>query len=182
MKCSSVKKNLSAFLDNELSQKEHRQIETHISECVDCHHELEKLRGVIGLISNTEYPGAPAQLWEETRRKLETVSDQPIRTRIFRMPIWAAIPAGAGIFVILLYTISSQLFFTKYEADPIPITVYLEEHALSYSEQILSSDLLSELTIVQTEQFTDNTQSDAQMSELDMLMEVHYGTDPTNGS
>lgn len=182
MKCSSVRKNLSAFLDNELSHGKRGQIESHISECVDCHRELGKLRGMIGLISNTEHPGTPAQLWEGTRRKLAAASDQPIRTRILRMPIWAAIPAGAAIFVILLYSVSSQLFFTKYEADPIPITVYLEEHALSYSEQILSSDLLSELTIVQTEQFTENAQSDEQMSELDMLMEVHYGTDPTNGS
>jgi hypothetical protein len=143
---------------------------------------MEKLSSMIGLVGSAEHPKAPAQLWEGTRRKLEAASDQPIRTRILRMPIWAAIPAGAAVFIILLYSAIGQLFFTKYETDPIPITVYLEEHALSYSEQILSSDLLSELTIVQMEQFTENAPSDEQMSELDMLMEVHYGTDPTNGS
>ena len=76
MKCSSVRKNLSAFLDNELSNGKRGQIEAHISECVDCHRELGKLRGMIGLISNTEHPDTPAQLWEGTRRKLEAASDQ----------------------------------------------------------------------------------------------------------
>jgi hypothetical protein len=96
--------------------------------------------------------------------------------------MWAVAPAAAAVLIMLLYFAGGQLFFTGYEAEPIPVTVYLEEYALSYSEQILSPDLLPELAIVQTQQSEEGSTSDESMSELDMLMEVHYGINPTNGS
>lgn len=182
LRCSSFRKNLSAFLDDELGERKRRQLELHISECEDCRKETEKLREMISLISGTERPKTPPQLWEETRRRLETASERSTRTLAFKIPRWGAIPAAAVVFTLLFYLLGGQLFFSKHEAGPTPITVYLQEHTLSYSHQTLPSDLLRELEVVQTEQATEETQSDEPMSELEMLMEVHYGTYQTNGS
>jgi len=182
LKCSFCRKNLSAFMDDELGPKERRQMELHISDCADCHREMEKLRDMVGLVGGMERPKVPAQLWEGMQRKLATASDQPVRIWVFRKPVWAVAPAAAAVLIMLLYFAGGQLFFSGYEAAPIPVTVYLEEYALSYSEQILSPDLLPELTIVQTQESEVDSTSDESMSELDMLMEVHYGTNPTNGS
>jgi len=182
LKCSRFYKDLSAFLDDELSYKKRRQMEQHISECAECRREAEKMREMIGIVGSISRPEAPVQLWEGTRRKLETVSETPARKRIFKMPVWGFVPAAAALLLALTYILAGQLFFTGYGTETIPVNVYLEEYTLSHSEQVLSPEPLPGLAIVQTERATQDTQSDLPMSELEMLMEVHYGTNPTNGS
>ena len=181
MRCSSFRKNLSAFLDDELDPRQRKQMELHISACSDCHRETEKLREIIGLVSGTPRPEVPPHLWEETRQRLEAALEHPDRSWIFNMPKWGLMPAGAAVFVALLLFLGIQ-FFHERGVDPVPLTIYVQEHTLSYSEQVLPSDLLSELTVVQTGEVTEEAQSDEIMSELEMLMEVYYGTNPTNGS
>jgi len=181
LRCSSFRKNLSAYLDGELDSRKRMQIEIHISECEDCRREAEKLGKMIELVRGTERPELPIHLWEGTRQRLETASEQPAGMWV-RMPKWAFAPVGGVVLAMLVYLLSSQLFIHNYKGDPVPVTVYLQEHKLTYSEQVLPSDLSSELTLVQTESATEEIQYDSPMSELEMLMEVHYGTDPTNGS
>jgi hypothetical protein len=137
---------------------------------------------MIGLVGSVSRPEVPVQLWEGTRQKLEAASEQSSGKRIFGIPKWSFIPAGAAASLVLLYFLIAQLFFPKYGTEPIPVDVYVEEYTISSSEQVLSSELLPGLAIVQTERATQDTQSDLPMSELEMLMEVHYGTNPTNGS
>jgi anti-sigma factor RsiW len=183
LRCSSFHKNLSAFLDDELDSRKRKQMELHLSECEDCRREAEKLRHMIGIIGSLERPAMPAQLWEGTRQKLAVASETPTRTwRIFNMPTWVFAPAGGVVLAVLVYFLSSQLFFQKYTAEPVPVADYIQEHALSCSEQALTPDLMSELTLVQTGLVAEEAQYDEPMSELEMLMEVHYGTNPTNGS
>ena len=182
LRCSSVRKHLSAFLDGELDQRERKRMELHVSECADCRRETEKLREMIGFVGGVPRPEVPAHLWEGTRRRIEAASELPTRTLVLRMPRWVFAPAAAAVIALFTYFLGGQLLFHGYEAGPMPINVYLQEHALSYSDQILSSNTLSELAIVQTEQVAEETRSDESISELEMLMEVHYGTYPTNGS
>lgn len=182
MRCSGFRRKLSAFLDDELDSWERKRMELHISECSDCRRETGKLREMIDIMGGMERPRVPAQLWEGTRRKLEAASEQPTRAWWFRMPKWSLAPIGAVAFTLLFYFLSSQLFLHKYEPELMPITAYLQEHALSYSQQVLPSNPLSELAIAQMGQVTEDTQHDESVSELDMLMEVHYGIYPTNGS
>lgn len=182
LKCSSVCKDLSAFLDDELNPRRRRQVELHISECENCRREAEKLREMIGFVGSISHPEVPIQLWKGTRQKLEAASEQSTRRRIFGIPKWSFIPAGAAVSLALLYLLAGQLFFPGYGTEAIPVDVYVEEYTLSSSEQVLSPDPLPGLTIAQTERAIQDTQSDLPMSELEMLMEVHYGTNPTNGS
>ena len=182
LRCSSFRENLSAFLDDELDSREHEQMELHISECMDCRQEAEKLREMVGLIMATPRPEVPAQAWSGTLRKIEAASEKPAWTQVFRIPKWGTIPAAAAIFVLLLYLLGSQVFFYGNGTGPMLLTVYLQEHEISSSQQVLTPDFLSELTTVQTEGDTEYTGSDEPISELDMLVEVHYGVYPTNGS
>ncbi len=181
LRCS-FHKNLSAFLDDELNSRERTQMERHISECMDCRREAERLREMIGIIEATPRPEVPADAWAGTLRKIEAASERPARVWGFRVPKWGAIPAGAVVFALLLYFLSSQFFFNGTETGPMSVTVYLQEHELSSSQQVLSPDFLSDLTSVQTEEATENGETDESMSELDMLVEVHYGVYSTNGT
>ncbi len=97
-------------------------------------------------------------------------------------PKWGSIPAAAAVLALLVYFLSSQVFFHRSETGPMSLTAYLQEHEFFSAQQVLSPDFLSELTTVQTEGDTENSGSDEPMSELDMLVEVHYGVYPTNGS
>jgi len=182
LRCADIRENLSAFLDDELDTQKRKQMELHISKCADCRMEAERLREMIGIIGGTERPRIPAQLWEGTRRRIEAASQLPARTPVLRMPRWVFVPAAAVVFILLFYFVGGQLFFYSYKTETIPITVYLQEHALSYSEQALPSNLLPGLAIAQAEPVTEDVQSDETMSELEVLMEAHYGIYPTNGS
>lgn len=181
MQCSKFRKDLSAFLDNELAPKRREQMEIHISECADCRQEAERIKKVIRIMGSIARPDVPIQLWETMRQKLGTVTEKTDRTWRFRIPKWSFIPAGALVLMILLF-LSSQIIYRD-GTEPALFNVYLQEHASSYSRDILPSDLLSEFTIAQVGEFAaEDVQPDEPITELEMLMEVHYGTDPTDGS
>lgn len=180
LRCTSFRKNLSAFLDDELNSQKRSQMEQHISKCADCRREAEKLREMIGLIEASPRPEVPVQAWAGTLRKIETYSEKPARAWGFKAPRWGVIPAGAVVFALLLYFLGVQFFYGD-EIGPISVTVCLQEHELSYSQQALSPDFLSGLTTVQTEGGAETAETAEPMSELDMLVEVHYGIYP-NGS
>ncbi len=52
--CPQVKRRLSAFLDNEVSEKEKFYISEHLKSCVNCQNDLERLSEVSGLLDLVE--------------------------------------------------------------------------------------------------------------------------------
>ena len=183
LKCLKVRKNLSAFLDNELSSKMHRQIELHLSECADCLYETEKLSDMIGLVGKTERPEVPPYLWESIKHRLEVIQAHPAsKEASFKVPKWSFIPAGAVIFTILFYLLIGQPFLIKHKNTQIPVAVYIQEHKSAYSEQALILDSWAESVSSKTNESTDKSQSGTRTSELDVFMEAHYGGIQTNGS
>lgn len=181
MGCLDFRKSLSAFLDGELNPREHEQIRIHISQCANCRHEVEKLKEMVGIVRNMPEPEIPAQLWELTRRKLEVNSEEQIKSWIFRIPKWSFVPVAATLLIFLVFFFGSQ-FYYKGDIEAPTFNIYVQEHLLSYSDRILPPDLLSELTVAQTQQVVAETVSQESMSELEMLMEVHYGIESINGS
>jgi predicted anti-sigma-YlaC factor YlaD len=181
MRCWEFSYNISAFLDGELDPQKQKQMERHLSECEDCRREAEKMGEMISIIKDSQSPYIPANLWEGTRRKIMEAERQKPVFRWFRMPKWSFIPAAAMI-LLLLYFTGNQMFVRDPITEPKLMTVYLQEYVSSHSEQVLPSSPLSELTIAQTGQVTEDSQTNESISELDMLMEVHYGIYSTNES
>lgn len=183
MRYTKFHKNLSAFLDNELSSEDRKQTEQHLSECADCRQELEKLRRTISLIKRVERPEVPSYLWEGTRERLTL----PYKTG-FRVPRWSFIPVGAVAFTFLMYILISQSFFIKQtsfikqENIQTPIAIYLQEHKSVYSEQASLLDSYSGLTSTKVNGSSDKSESNTPTSELDIFMEAHYGGIQTDGS
>lgn len=179
VRCSIVRKNLSAFLDNELDPQRHKQIELHILGCADCRREAAELREMIGFVRGIERPEVPTGIWEGIQRKLpSTVGRSPVKA--FR---WAFAPVGVAILALLIFLGSQTIFHrdktvldeTEFEAT----SIYLQEYALSQSRQILPVNLL--LTVTQVGQSAEKTKNTEPISELEILMEVHYGIRPANG-
>ncbi len=181
MECSNFRKSLSAFVDDELRPQERERMERHISQCENCRREAEKLREMVGIMNSMPDPETPAQLWESTRRRLEAYSEKPVKAWIFRIPKWSFVPAAAAVFTLLILFLGGQ-FYYNVETEAPTYDTYIQEHLLSYSDRMLPPDLLSELTVAQIGQTTEDTKLDESVSELEMLMEVHYDIDSTDGS
>jgi anti-sigma factor RsiW len=63
--CKNIKKQLSAYMDNELPAEKRRQIEGHLAECRDCPQLLAEWKQVYFQLAET--PEAPAAPFFETR-------------------------------------------------------------------------------------------------------------------
>ncbi|MBD3181134.1 hypothetical protein GF312_02510 [Candidatus Poribacteria bacterium] len=178
MRCDEFSKNLSAFLDNELPLEEHKKMELHIASCETCHKEAEELKVMVNIVANTPRLEAPTQLWEMTHKKIIEEAEIP---KHFRLPNWSFVPVAAAVFALMLFFASNYIFFHQDESGEIPVAYYIQEHVATQSEYSLSIEPVSELTtMTQTEE--DYTQLNDNISELELLMEVHYGIDATNGS
>jgi len=181
LKCSYFYKSLSTYLDGELDPQEHERIEKHIAHCSKCRDEVERLKEIMGILKGMPAPELPTQLWELTRRRVETASEKTSREWGFRIPKWSFAPVGVVVFALLVLLVGSQIFY-KTEIAPPTVDTFIQEHILSSSDRIMPPDLLSELTVAQTVQVIEDTGSNKNTSELDMLMEVHYGIISENGS
>jgi predicted anti-sigma-YlaC factor YlaD len=172
MKCSAIRKNLSAFFDNELSIEARNQIEKHLSECVDCQSELERLREVANQFRGLSISKVLPQQWDETRRKLMTnIDGLPHKARWFRLPIF--IPVGT--FVVLLVLVGIFMFSGNNDSSLMSIDVCLHEHSIFTSEQGVPPEILSDFAITDNGQTSDDSDSNENTSDIDMLMEAHYG-------
>lgn len=71
MNCNKVKENLSSYIDNMLSEEEHKALELHLESCPECQQELEDLKQTIAILSSLEEITPPASFRRELREKLE---------------------------------------------------------------------------------------------------------------
>ena len=54
MRCKKVKRELSAFIDGEISSKLKREIEEHLHQCADCFREYQEFKVLIQKTANIE--------------------------------------------------------------------------------------------------------------------------------
>jgi anti-sigma factor RsiW len=110
MKCSQVRKNLSAFLDGQGVAGERAGIREHLDHCDECRQYAETLQGVsdaFELIRDIDVP--PHFLTHIRQRNAEETS--PERTR-WSVPLWirrVALPAGVAFGIALSALIGTSL-------------------------------------------------------------------------
>jgi len=115
MKCSKVRKKLSAFLDNELKEQERKKIREHLKICPLCARELKELSLAWGVVKELEDVKSSPYLWNNILRKIS----QPIfiRKRTFHIlaPIAATVILIGGILTGILI---GRIFYS----ERIPLT------------------------------------------------------------
>ncbi len=116
MKCSRIKRKLSAFLDGETSEVENQLISEHLKSCARCQNELEELSQVSDILDVMDEVEVSPFF---TTRLKQRIVDQRAR-RVVRMPFmeWirrAALPAFATALVILSFLVGSNLGKTIYQ-------------------------------------------------------------------
>lgn len=177
LKCSIVQKNVSAYIDDQLDMEKRKQIEQHLLECSDCAKKKEELSDIIHKVGHISIPTVSSQQWEQVHHKLITnIEGLPAKKGLFRFPKWAFAPAGAFVVALLIYVTISIVPFGNQQSSPISVDVCLQEHSMLYSEQIFPTGILPEFAITETDQTTtQEDDSNEQKSDLDTLMEAHYG-------
>ncbi len=99
MTCKFVRERLSDFIDGELSEIEHLQVEHHLVKCLACAEEADQLRHVVSLLRNGEEVEVPDDFREKLCARLTAL--RPATTspkRITLLPLWRrwGVPAAAA--------------------------------------------------------------------------------------
>jgi anti-sigma factor (TIGR02949 family) len=80
--CPAVTKLLHPFLDGELTDAEHRRVNSHVQACPECRDLVEAERAFIALVRRHAYRPAPsgesAALGELVRRRLTTADSSGV--------------------------------------------------------------------------------------------------------
>lgn len=183
-----IKKQLSAYLDGELSSRQRKQVEKHLSKCEECSVLLEELREVSESVASLRQE-APEELWFAINANLETVSSdsqRPLVTdkrwnweRIY--PVMKPLAAAATIVIVLF---SAFFIWTSLHEQPktisqdTPMDVYLTAHTQSYSRKMLAPEPV--LDLVETQVNTQSNQQEQQTeysSDVDFYLSVYMGED-----
>jgi len=110
MKCSRIKRKLSAFLDGETSEAENRFIAEHLKSCERCHKELEELSQVSGVLNvMDEVRVSPFFITRLKQRIADQKSKNVVRIPLMEWIKRAALPAFATALVFLSFLGGSNL-------------------------------------------------------------------------
>ncbi len=71
MKCEKVKELFSAYIENELSAREHEAFEQHLHECAHCREDLSKFKASLMLVENLREIDLPVTFHARTMSLLE---------------------------------------------------------------------------------------------------------------
>ncbi len=104
-------KELSAYIDGELSRGKEDEVRLHIAECESCRERAETLRGLSGLIATSDGDLRTEQRreesWDRISVSLRRRTEPPLRSRRLHVPI--PIAAAAAFLLVLAGGLSAVL-------------------------------------------------------------------------
>jgi hypothetical protein len=127
MNCEKVMEMLSLYIDNQLDEKETREIEKHLKNCEKCSREYEDLLTIKKLLSETPKVELPMNFKEELHRKLvessieenseiidfKEKSEKVRNKKKYNWKILSGIAAGILITVVSVSSLINNNFETK---------------------------------------------------------------------
>ncbi|MEO8972832.1 MAG: zf-HC2 domain-containing protein [Ktedonobacteraceae bacterium] len=84
MRCSEASKQIQLYLDNQLSLRQVRELETHMMVCASCQQELSELEEMIGSLQSFGMVAEPANLAVAIMQRV-AMSTQQYDTRTFKL-------------------------------------------------------------------------------------------------
>ncbi|MBI4456006.1 MAG: hypothetical protein HY644_08925 [Acidobacteria bacterium] len=146
MECPACKDNLTAYLDDELIEKDQELMEQHLGHCVPCKAEFESLSRSYQLVTNAlEVIEPRAQLWKRIEAAIQpqpqsvpSAGWQQIFSSLFRTPLRRF---GVASFAIILLA-SSMLLFQQSDRRSDPQTEALQQQLNEMIERMDQQELL----------------------------------------
>ena len=147
MKCNKIKRKLSAYLDNELKEKEHYLISEHLKICANCKKELAVFSQQNDFITEVETiePSMDFKpnFWQKIRDAESTVLaplGNNIAEKIWR---WIPVPVFCSfvIFIFLVFSVVSPLLYGQNIKTSEKIVQLVKKMCLPTNQQKIFSPL-----------------------------------------
>lgn len=143
MKCKRVKRRLSAFLDDELKEKEKKEVKWHLEGCSSCSKELEGLSFSWDILLKLEPVEPPPYIIQRTIAEVTAGKE--------KMPWWQEIllrPATVMAIIVLGILIGGLLgqslyLNNNYPGEEFAVSIYLDSFA-EFPEGSVGKILLEE--------------------------------------
>lgn len=100
MTCETIRDNLSAYIDGELTAREAAAVETHVHDCSACRRELDALRRTADLAQSMPRAETPPDFANDVMVAVRR-GDAETRTHWFRL-LWAPAVAAAVAFALFI--------------------------------------------------------------------------------
>lgn len=163
MNCPEVRKSLSAFMDDRLSDASNRAAAGHLESCAECRAELERLGRLRRALGSLERAEPPAYLRHMIQLRLEARERESLgaRFRRFMEYRWSRIRTTEGLWFAtrLLGTASTMVLFFVITAAMGPVYMefprqFPEQPATltSVRQQLLAGHLLKNLGLLSPEE------------------------------
>ena len=126
-------KQLSAYLDNELSKKAKKQMETHLGSCVDCRQRLDLHRQLQGELKSLPELAPNPYLWTRIAAQLDqtpqrvSLWEQDWVTRILPTPILSLVV----MVLMVVMVIVAQPYFSRIEINEVTANTLTEDEEIS---------------------------------------------------
>ena len=121
MRCSAVEKRISAYMSDELPERECRQIEAHLQTCANCKNEYDALVRTCSALRRWEDREPSAGFLHTVRERIarnegrETYGRSGVDAFIrktkqrFVYPVWTTVLRAAAVIVLLLFTLGTHV-------------------------------------------------------------------------
>ncbi len=128
-------RQLSAYVDGELTLHEAGEVEAHLAQCASCRAELERLQSLKSLLGRLPERPVPETLWTSVRAQLDqpqqpwiATVEEWLRGVVRRPALTAAALALVAIFVVIPLVRGRLERLRAAELGP---ELYIREHALA---------------------------------------------------
>ena len=128
MKHRSWSKNLSAYLDNEVSKTKRRKIELHLADCNLCRSKLAVWKKIHEVRNQEPLLIPEPEVWQSISRRIRSERLQPLHVWEDEWLIkWLPnpVPALVTVMVVLFLVFAAQPYLTSIEKTDISIDRYL---------------------------------------------------------
>ena len=105
MKCKKIHKNLIFYIDGDLSSKENKEIEEHLSSCKNCSRLYSEIKSSMGIIQNEKSIETNPYLYTRIKQQLNNINENTTKSvfaiqqkKLFQ-PIMVSFLIAVGIFI-----------------------------------------------------------------------------------
>ncbi len=127
-----AERQLSAYLDRELTPEEEAAVRRHLADCASCREELSRLERMRRLLAGLPERPLPESFWPDLQRALARRREPTWRTWLAGRHIRpAAALAAAAVVILLLLVPLARGRIDRLRAAEFGLDLFVREHALA---------------------------------------------------
>jgi len=133
MNCKKVKKELSSYLDNEISLDKRLEIEKHLQKCTSCSYQLKQLKKIHTLMQEIPFqepePGFYERLSSRLNKKRINLKEKLFRWRYnWQLSLSPIGKMAVAVAILLIFSFSLLYIWRSFSVPEVNIEVFQQEY------------------------------------------------------